>query len=122
MVRDLGASLGESRQFQLCALLGTRGKQGTKNDLAGFERQGFIRKVEGNRVDFDYRGINGALVGIVTVPDVIWACERLARLPDGHWQAAFKAGGYTPEETDRYVRKIKAKIDEGLALRGASTP
>ena len=32
--------------------------QGSKNDLEGFERQGFIKKVNGNRVEFDYRGRN----------------------------------------------------------------
>ena len=44
------------------ALLGTRGQQGTKNDLAGFERRGFITEVDGNRVEFDYRGLNEELL------------------------------------------------------------
>ena len=121
MVRDVGSSLGHSKQFRLFAMLGTRGMQGSKNDIEGFEQQGFIRKVEGNRVDFDYRGMNSALVNTVTVPDVIWACEQLAKIPDGHWQAAFKAGWYPQPEADRYIRKIKAKIAEGLALKTTTT-
>jgi len=121
MVRDVGSSLGHSKQFRLFAMLGTRGKQGSKNDIDGFEQQGFITSVHGNDVDFDYRGMNQALVDIVTVPDVIWACERLARIPDGHWQAAFRAGAYPQDVADRYIRKIKEKIAQGLALKTAST-
>ena len=121
VVKDVGASLGTSRQFILFSMIGTRGRQGTKNDLAGFEQQGFIKAVNGGKVTFDYRGIHAALVEHVTVADVIWACERLARLPDGHWQAIFRAGGYGPEESARYLRKIKQKIGEGLALKTAAT-
>ena len=121
IVRDIGSSLGASRQFFLFKLMGTRGSQGTKNDLDGFERQGFITRVNGQDVEFDYRGMNQALVDRVTAADVIWACERLARLTDGHWQAAFRAGGYGPAETDRYIRKIKQKIGAGLALKTATT-
>ena len=121
VVRDVGASLGASRQFFLFKLIGTGGGQGTKNDLAAFERQGFITEVNGQEIEFDYRGMNQALVDLVKVADVIWACERLARLPDGHWQAAFKAGGYGPAESERYIRKIKQKIAAGLALRAAPT-
>jgi hypothetical protein len=121
MVRDVGSSLGHSKQFRLFAMLGTRGMQGSKNDLEGFEQQGFITKVEGDRVEFDYRGMNEALVDTVTVADVIWACEQLAKLPDGHWQAAFKAGWYPQPEADRYIRKIKEKIAQGLALKTTST-
>ena len=57
-MRDVGASLGSARQHPFFALLGTRGRQGTKNDLAGFEKRGFITEVERRRVEFDYRGLN----------------------------------------------------------------
>jgi hypothetical protein len=67
IVRDVGSSLGQSRQFRLFTMLGTAGAQGTKNDLDGFEQQGFIEKVEGNKVRFDYRGPNQPLVDLVTV-------------------------------------------------------
>jgi hypothetical protein len=121
MVRDVGSSLGASKQFRLFAMLGTRGMQGSKNDLEGFESQGFITKVDGDHVEFDYRGMNEALLARVTVADVIWACERLAKIPDGHWQAAFKAGAYPQANADRYIKKIKDKIAQGLALKNTST-
>ena len=121
MVRDVGSSLGHSKQFRLFAMLGTRGSQGSKNDVGDFERQGFIAKVEHDKVAFDYRGMNQALVDTVTVADVVWASEQLAKIPDGHWQAAFKAGAYQQADADRYIAKIKEKIGQGLALKNAST-
>jgi hypothetical protein len=121
VVRDVGSSLGHSKQFRLFSMLGTRGLQGSKNDIEGFEQQGFITRFNGDDVDFDYRGINQPLVDLVTVPDVIWACEQLAQIPDGHWRAAFRAGAYPDDVADRYIRKIKDKIAQGLALKPRST-
>jgi hypothetical protein len=121
VVRDVGASLGHSKQNPIFKMLGTPGSQGSKNDIEGFEQQGFIKKVDGDKVSFDYRGLNQALVDRVRVADVIWACEMMAKIPDGHWQAAFKAGAFPQEETDRYIKKIKEKIAQGLALKANAT-
>ena len=97
------------------------GSQGSKHDIEGFEKQGFIKKVDGDKVSFDYRGLNQELVDRVTVADVIWACEQIAKLTDAQWQAAFKAGAFTEEETARYIKKIKEKIAQGLALKTTAT-
>lgn len=121
MVRDVGSSLGESRQNMFFKILGTRGSQGTKNDLEGFVEQGFIEKVEGDKVTFDYRGMNQELVDTVTVRDVIWTCELMSRISDQQWQQAFKAGWYPQDRADRYIAKIKEKIAQGLALKTATT-
>lgn len=120
MVRDLGATLGHSKQSWIFKTLGTMGRQGSKNDIEGFEQQGFIKGGEGSKVIFDYRGFNQQLVDRVTKADVIWACEQLAKFPDGHWQAAFKAGAFPQADADRYIKKIKDKIAQGLALKSAS--
>jgi hypothetical protein len=37
-------------------------------------------------------------------------------LTDQQWQDAFRAGGYAPELANRFIRRFKQKIDEGLAL------
>lgn len=121
VVRDLGAALGKARQNKLYKLFRIRDKQGSKNDLADFEAQGFIKRVDGNHVEFDYRGLDSSLIEIVSAADVVWACELMSRIPDTHWQAAFRAGAYSPDQTDRYVRKIKEKIAQGLALKAAAT-
>ena len=84
--------------------------------IEGFERQGFIKSVKDDRVEFDYRGIYRDVIGTVTPSQVRWACERLGALTDAQWDDAFRAGGYTPEQRGRYIAKIKDKIAEGLSL------
>lgn len=121
MVRDVGSSLGHSKQFPFFKILGTRGAQGSKANVDDFVEQGFITRVDGDRVQFDYRGLNQALVDTVTVGDVVWACELLSRIPDTHWHAAFRAGAFVQSDADRYIAKIKEKITQGLALKSLPT-
>jgi hypothetical protein len=40
----------------------------------------------------------------------------LNRLTDEQWRDAFRPGGYNPDQTIRYVTKIKGKIAQGLGL------
>ena len=118
VVRDLGASLGKTTYPAILKPFRLRGfGQGTRNDLPGFESQGFIKHVDENgRIEFDYRGIYRDVLNSVTPADVRWSCELLARLSDQQWQAAFRAGGFTDAQTARYVAKIKSKVAAGLAL------
>ncbi len=116
VVRDLGASLGKTTYPGILKWFRLRGfGQGTRNDLDGFEEQGFITGLDSDaQPEFDYRGIYRDVIDTVTMEDVRWTCRRLNRLTDAQWRDAFRAGGYTPEQTDRYVRKIKEKIAQGL--------
>jgi len=116
IVRDLGASFGKSDAPVLARVLGARIAQGNRNDLKDFEEQGFIKRVTGNRVEFDYGGIHQNVTDAVTVDDVVWTCRLLARLSDEQWTAAFSAGGYPPDQAARFIAKLKSKIAEGLAL------
>ena len=123
VVRDLGASLGKFSYPTILKWFRLRGfGQGTRNDLPGFEQQGFIRSVdrERNHVEFDYRGIYRDVVDSVTPEQVEWALERLSRLTDAQWRDAFRAGGYTAEVGARYTAKIKEKIAEGLRQTAAN--
>jgi hypothetical protein len=123
VVRDLGASLGSSRQSTVFKVLGTRGGQGSKADVDDFVEQGFIKKVDGDKVTFDYQGMNQELVDTVKTSDVVWACELMSRISDAQWQAAFKAGAFPQADADRYIAKLKEKIAQGLALkRTPATP
>lgn len=115
VVRDLGASLGKTGYVDLLKWIGLRRlAQGTRNDLPGFEAQGFITRMDGSRVEFDYDGVNDGIVNAVTPEDVRWTCRLLSRLSDPQLADAFRAGGYTPDQGARYVKKIKAKIAQGL--------
>ena len=90
--------------------------QGNRNNLEDFEQQGFIKAVDGTRVEFDYGGIYQSVVDIVTVDDVVWTSRLLSRLTDEQWNAAFAAAGYPPDQAARFIAKLKSKIAEGLAL------
>jgi hypothetical protein len=122
VVRDLGASLGKTTFPTFLARTPLRGmKQGSRNDLEGFEEQGFIKDVDGARVTFHYRGAHKALLDQLTPADVVWACRLLSRLSDQQWDDAFRAAGYDEDARRRYVAKLKSKVREGLALAGVAT-
>lgn len=114
VVRDLGASLGKAKQSPIFKWLNVRHQQGTKNDLEGFERQPFITGMKDERLEFAYSGLDKSLLRTITTDDVRWACERLSLLSDRQWHDAFRAANYGDDAIARYVRKIKAKIAEGL--------
>ena len=106
VIKDLGASLGETGRMDP-----------RRGYVDGFEREPFITGVSERRVMFGFRGRHQELLDHIGVDDVRWTCERLRKLTDAQWKDAFKAGGFTDEQTARYVARIKQKIDEGLALR-----
>ena len=78
--------------------------------------------MRGGRVRFHYRGAwrEPHLTHGRTLADVRWISERLARMTAGQWSDAFKAAGCTEMETQRYVVRLRQKVDEGLALEGGS--
>jgi hypothetical protein len=117
VVRDLGASLGHTSQPALLSATGfIRSMQGSKNDIDDFESQGYVTLGDDNRPRFDYKGSNKDLVGSVGVAGVVWASRLMSRLSDRQMNDAFRAAGYTPEVGQRFVRKIRQKLSEGLAL------
>ncbi|HZN54272.1 MAG TPA: hypothetical protein VFB67_03040 [Candidatus Polarisedimenticolaceae bacterium] len=105
VVQDLGAALGKPRW-----------PLGSRNDIEGFEARGFVRGADGDHVDFDYGGRHKDLLKDATVDDVVWACRLLARLSDKQLDDAFRAAGYTDDLRERFVRHIRMKIGQGLAL------
>ena len=117
VVRDLGASLGKTSNSKLLWTIPIRGLgQGSRNDIADFESQNFIKEVGENEVEFDFDTIYGSVADRVRPADVRWTVELMSKLTDAQWDDAFRAAGYSPEVRARYIRKIKAKIAEGLAV------
>jgi hypothetical protein len=121
VVRDVGASLGKTTYSPWLKWFRVRGfGQGTRNDLAGFESQALVKRIRSDgTIDFDYRGMYRDVIKTVTVADVRWTCELLSQLSDAQWDDAFRAGGFSEDQRTRYVRKIKEKIAQGLALKQA---
>jgi hypothetical protein len=105
VVQDVGGSLGK-----LAWPIGSR------NNIGDFEHQGFIKEVEHDRVEFYNHGRHPDLLRDITTDDVAWTCRLLARLSDRQLSDAFRAADYPDQVAQRYVRKIREKIQEGLAL------
>ena len=89
-----------------------------RGDIEIFEQTPFITGIVNGRVAFDWRGRHDELLADITPADVRWICGRLQQLRDAQWRDAFRAGGYPPEDADRFIKRLKQKIAEGLALRG----
>jgi len=105
VVQDVGGSLGK-----------TRWPIGTRNDIDDFESEPLIRRVEGDEVHFAYKSRHRLLVKGIPRADVVWTCRLLDRLSEAQLNDAFRAAGYPAAIRQRYVRKIREKIQEGLAL------
>ena len=106
VVRDVGAALGETGKMYP-----------RRNWLEGFEKHGFITAIRGDTVEFDYQGLHQELTTMVHPPDVQWAAQHLQRITDAQWHDAFRAGNYAEADANRFIRRLKEKIDDGLALR-----
>lgn len=113
---------GASRWYVARDLGQTFGRTGLLNaprsDIGAFETTPFIVRVAKGKVQFDYRGRHMELFRNITPADVRWICDRLNRLTDVQWHDAFRAGGYDAQLADRFIRRLKEKIAEGLALKG----
>ncbi|HJR64235.1 MAG TPA: hypothetical protein VJ803_11090 [Gemmatimonadaceae bacterium] len=106
LVRDLGAALGETGKLYP-----------RRNWLDAFEKESFITSISESTVEFDYDGRHQELLTMIRPDDVRWAAGQLARLTETQWQDAFRAGNYARPQADRYIRRIREKIADGLALR-----
>jgi hypothetical protein len=105
VVVDLGLSLGETGWFYP-----------KRNNVDKFEKRGFVTRVEGDHVHFDYSGQWKELFHRLAPEDVRWTCRRLARLTDRQWEDAFRAASYEPSVAQRFIRSFHQKIDQGLHL------
>jgi hypothetical protein len=108
VARDLGQTFGRTGRLDP-----------PRGDIKAFEQAPFIRHVDGDRVTLEYHGRHGELFTHITVADVRWICRQLDRLSPRQWRDAFRAGGFAPPIAERFIRRLKAKIAEGLALHSA---
>ena len=112
VVRDVGAALGETGKLFP-----------RRNWIQGFEKAGFIKGIKKDgAIDFDYDGRHQELLSMITAADVQWAAQRMQRLTDQQWRDAFRAANYSEPIANRYLRKIREKIAQAMALRADATP
>jgi len=46
----------------------------------------------------------------------VWTVRLLDQITDAQWHDAFRAANYPPDVSARFIKKMKAKIAEGLAV------
>jgi hypothetical protein len=90
----------------------------SRSDLEAFEKSRFITGVTRGIVQFDLPAAHAPLADRITPADVRWICTQLQGLTDRQWRDAFRAGGYQPALAARLIRRMRAKVAEGLALPG----
>ena len=113
VVRDLGAALGETGKLYP-----------RRNWIEGFEKEEFITGFRDGKIEFAFTGRHKELLEMITPADLRWAATRLQRLTEKQWRDAFRTANYGQPTTDRYLRKIRQKIEEALkvAATAQATP
>jgi hypothetical protein len=107
VVRDIGTALGETGRLDP-----------KRSNAELFERQKFIIGHEREYVEFSYHGWHQELFRRrITDADVGWASDLLGRLSDQQWADAFRAGAFEPDVAQRFIARVKEKIEEGRSLR-----
>jgi hypothetical protein len=108
VVKDLGGTFGKTSWP-----LGS-----TEDDPDGFDEEPFIVGVEGNRVRFGYKGplMEPQLGNSLTPADIRWMSQLLSRLSAKQWSDAFRGAGFSEAEADRYIRRLRQKVNEGLKV------
>ncbi len=107
VVRDLGAAFGK-----------TAWPVGTKNNPDDFESQQLIKRIVNQRVEFDYDARHTELFEDITVDDVVWISELMNQITPKQYADAFRAAAYPDDMAERFISKLRAKVQEGLNLRG----
>jgi hypothetical protein len=102
------------RIYYVSDLRDTLGKAG--NHSAGkaqdFSREPFIERTDNGVVFFRAKGKDAAVLKGVKVENARWIAGYLARLSDKQFADAFRAGGFSDDESAVYVSAMRHNIEE----------
>ena len=108
IISDLGATFGKTGGFF----------SRSRNKPSDYVKAEFIKKVNGDVIEFSYSGKNQKLFENLTVADARWASNLLKRLSDNQIKDAFRAAHYTAEEVDLLAGEFRERIN-ALAKLGS---
>ena len=111
IISDLGGSFGKTGGFF----------SRSRNEPADYKKSEFIKKVNGDVIDFNYGGKNQKLFANLRVADAQWLANWLKRLSDDQIKDAFRAANYTPEEVDSLAAAFRARANDLANPAGAVT-
>jgi hypothetical protein len=101
IISDLGATFGKTGGFF----------SRTRNDVPDYVKAEFIKKVNGDVIDFNYNGKNQKLFDGLTVEDARWLSNLLKRLSDDQIKHAFRSANYSAEEVDLLAGAVRERIN-----------
>jgi hypothetical protein len=101
IVSDLGSTFGRMGAFP---------SPRSKWNLADFQKEEFIERVEGGLVDLDYEGYGG--INKVPLDHARWFAGLASQLTDKQLADAFRAAGASPEESAGFAARMREKIAE----------
>jgi hypothetical protein len=101
IISDLGATFGKTGGFF----------SRTRNKPSDYVKAEFIKKVNGDVIEFSYSGKNQKLFQGLTVADARWASNLLKRLSDDQIKDAFRAANYSAEEVDLLAGEFRERIN-----------
>ena len=116
-VADLGATLGSTGSFFQKLPFFKSAPAGSKGVPDSYANQVFIDSVSGGHVHFHYEGKNPRVLEGITVENARWMGNLLGRLSDKQLSDAFRAAGFTDNESATYVRATRGRIDQLRALK-----
>jgi hypothetical protein len=108
IISDLGATLGKT------------GNSIThnRNSPKDYAHSKLVKKVEGDKIVFDFHATHDNILSNVTVADAKWMGQILSRLSDQQISDAFKAANYSANEVDVLTKTFRARIEELANLPG----
>jgi hypothetical protein len=111
VVSDLGATFGK-----------TGGPiSHSRNEPNKYIKTGFVEKVEGDLVRFDYHGKNSGLFDNIKIEDAKWVGDLLSQLSEKQIMDAFRAANFEPDEIEGLAYEVRARINALHSLPGGST-
>ncbi len=101
IISDLGASFGKTGGFL----------SRNRNNPDSYQKSVFIKKVNGDVIDFSYSGKNQKLFEGLTVADAAWLSAWLKRLSDDQIRDAFRAANYPAEDVETLTATFRARAN-----------
>ena len=101
IISDLGASFGKTGGFL----------SRNRNNPDSYQKSVFIKKVNGDVIDFSYSGKNQKLFEGLTVADAAWLSAWLKRLSDDQIRDAFRAANYPAEDVETLTTAFRARAN-----------
>lgn len=101
IISDLGATFGKTGGFL----------SRSRNDVPDYVKATFIKKVNGDVIDFHYSGKNQKLFAGLTVADARWLSDLMKRLSDDQLKDAFRSANYSAQEVDLLAGALRERIN-----------